>query len=222
MVLHIIIFTVSDFLPGLCQIQWPILVGSAQTPRFVEIALYKKNLPNVVVGAQYAIVLVHRTNTGSFLSFSHYVSASCNSWQTWDVSDMVSELRTSLTTQTFYIAVSRFDSITAVDSGVSLTCPQIRSLFFMESTTQEALNSNFFDSGVPINVTKEEQPLPNQTGSGSGSGANDISLGLESQEAAGGEMPVPITELFPTFSMFADGPSEFGTELDQLLVTMSQ
>ena len=43
-------------------------------------------------------------------------------------------------------------------------------VFFLEATTKEALNSDFFDSGVPINVTKVLEP----TGLGSG----DIFPGL--------------------------------------------
>ena len=109
---------------------------------------------------------------------------------------MVNELSSGVSNQTFLLSVSRANSIIDLinEEDVPLTCPQIRSLFFLEATTEGALNSDFFDSGVPINVTKVLEP----TGSGSG----DIFPGLDE------DAPVPITQLFPAFSMFSRSNSD--------------
>ena len=92
-----------------CQIDWPIFVEQEETPRFAEIAFYKKNLPNIVDGASYVIILAYLTGNPQMpvMSFSSYISASCNSWQTFDVSGMVSALRRGLSTQTFFTWLSR-------------------------------------------------------------------------------------------------------------------
>lgn len=106
------------------------------------------------------------------------------------------------------MVVSRFDDPTSVE-GVSLTCSQIRSLFFMEFNTEGALNSNFFDSGVPINVTKVlEPPTGLSMGSGDGepgSGSGNIFPGIGGLDD---ESPVLITQLFPVFSMFSRSDSD--------------
>ena len=108
---------------------------------------------------------------------------------------MLSQLSTGVSNQTFVFAVSRFDDL-ADENGIPLSCPEIRSLFFLETDVEGALNSDFFDSGVPINVTKVLNP---PTGSGMGSG--DPGIGPGDQD------PVPITQLFPTFSMFSQSDS---------------
>ena len=108
---------------------------------------------------------------------------------------MLSQLSTGVSTQTFLFGVSRFDDL-ATGSEIQLNCSEIRSLFFLETDVEGALNSDFFDSGVPINVTKVLDP---PTGSGMGSG--DPGIGPGDQD------PVPITQLFPTFSMFSRSES---------------
>ena len=127
------------------------------------------------------------------------------------------------------MAVSRYDTISLADDGVSLSCSQIRTLFFMEHTVQGALNSNFFDSGVPISVTKDigEQPTdppqpnqPNQAGSGLGSGESDISLGLGgsgevTSAPEGTSVLITHVQLYPTFTVHSDGPSILEMELNR-------
>lgn len=110
---------------------------------------------------------------------------------------MVNELRNGVSSQRFLFAVSRFDDIVNGEE-IQFTCPEIRSLFFLQADVEGALNSNFFDSGVSINVTKVLEPPqttdPPVGSGGSESGSGDISLGLGNQDE---EMPVPITQFFP-------------------------
>jgi hypothetical protein len=98
---------------------------------------------------------------------------------------MVSQISPGVSNQTFLFGVSRFDNLIN-GPEIPLTCSEIRSLFFLETDVEGALNSNFFDSGVPINVTKEL--------GGSGMGAGGL----------GDEDPVPITALFPAFGIFSE------------------
>ena len=66
-------------------------------------------------------------------------------------------------------------------------------MFFLETDVEGALNSDFFDSGVPINVTKVFDPPTGRSG--------DPGIGPADQD------PVPITQLFPTFSIFSRSES---------------
>ena len=180
---------------NICAITWPIQIDATETPVATDIAFYKKNLPNIPDGAVYVIVFIYITSNGGLLSFGRIIKASCNSWQTFDATEMLSQLSTGVSNQTFFFGVSRYDDL-ANGPEIPLTCPEIRSLFFLETDIEGALNSNFFDSGVPINVTKVLDP---PTGSGMGSG--DPGIGPGDQD------PVPITQLFPTFSMFSQSDS---------------
>lgn len=188
------VYAVSNF-SSVCEISWPIQINDTETPVATDIAFYKKNLPNIPDGAVYIVFFIYITSNGGPLSFARAIDASCNSWQTFDATEMLSQLSSGVSTQTFLVGVSRFDDL-ASGNGIQLNCSEIRSLFFLETDVEGALNSDFFDSGVPINVTKVLDP---PTGSGMGSG--DPGIGPGDQD------PVPITQLFPTFSMFSQSDS---------------
>ena len=167
-----------------------------------DIAFYKKNLPNVPDGTTYGIVFIYFTSTGDVRSFGSVVDASCNSWQTFDASTIVNDLQSGVSIQTFLFAVSRFNGSSEV--GVRLTCPEIRSLFFLEADVEGALNSNFFDSGVPIEVTKELEPPVQTTDPPVGTScdllrSDDISLPDDFEE-----LPIPITQFFPAFGIHTE------------------
>ena len=189
-------YAVSNFpVPNVCQISWPIQIDDTETPVATDISFYKKNLPNIPDGAVYIVVFIYLTSNAGALSFGKAIDASCNSWQTFNATEMLSQLSTGVSTQTFLFVVNRVDDLLN-GNEIPLSCPEIRSLFFLETDVEGALNSDFFDSGVPINVTKVLDP---PTGSGMGSG--DLGIGLGDQD------PVPITQFFPTFSMFSQSES---------------